>query len=194
MNFSLAGKYFYGLYRNSLCDLYINTFSQKPVSQYHNRKTTLIYFDSLFEHGFGVFATKDHRLCGALLAVPLSLDKNLPEKIAKNYDVNKSFYIAEMMVDELYRGQGIGRNLIIKYFNELNTNCVTHVFIRVWGKNATAIKLYDKMGFKPVTSVVQAALRADKSGMRDFRKTYMVKESQYYLSAFIVSMINQLYL
>ncbi|MCF8362155.1 MAG: GNAT family N-acetyltransferase [Prolixibacteraceae bacterium] len=176
MNFSLAGKYFYGLYRNSLCDLYINTFSQKPVSQHHNRQTTLIYFDSLFEHGFGVFATKNHRLCGALLAVPLFLDKNLPEKIVRNYDVNKSFYIAEMMVDELYRGQGIGRELIIKFFNEVNTNCFSNVFIRVWNQNIPAIKLYEKMGFKPVDSVVQSALRVDKSGMRDFRKTYMVKE------------------
>lgn len=104
MEFSLAGKYFYGLYRNLLCDLYINTFSQKPVSQYHNRQTTL------------------------------------------------------------------------SYYNEVNTNCFSYVFIRVWDQNIPAITLYEKMGFNPVASVVQSALRVDKSGMRDFRKTYMVKE------------------
>ncbi|HKK81550.1 MAG TPA: GNAT family N-acetyltransferase [Prolixibacteraceae bacterium] len=176
MDFTLAGKYFYRLYKSSLCDLYINAFSQKPASQYHSRQKTQRYLDSVFNRGFGVFAISEHRLCGALLAVPLSFDKNLPKKISANYEVEMSLYIAEMMVDELFRGQGIGHELIIKFLKEVNTNCFSHVVIRVWDQNIPAIKLYEKMGFKPIASIIQPVLKVDKSEMMDFRKIYMVKE------------------
>jgi ribosomal protein S18 acetylase RimI-like enzyme len=176
MEYALAGKYYYRKYRYELCRLYIDTFSRKPSFQFLDEKTTVQYFTTVFEHGFGIFAIKHGKLYGALLALPLAFDLLVPHKILSKYSIRHSFYIAEIMVSEMFQGQGIGRKLIMNFFDEVNINEYTNVFIRVWEKNKPAIKLYEKMGFKPLASIIQTKLMADKSGMYNFRKIYMLKE------------------
>jgi ribosomal protein S18 acetylase RimI-like enzyme len=176
MEIKLAGKYYYQLHQKELFRLYEDAFSKIPAFQLVDEKSLLKYFDSIFNHGFAIFALKQRRLRGALLSMPLLYDEHVPVRIRKQYSLTRCFYIAELMVDELFRNQGIGRNLLFKFLEEVNLNHFSHAFIRVWDENKGAMALCRKIGFTEVASIVQPKMKANGSGVQDFKKLYLVKE------------------
>ncbi|WP_319228715.1 GNAT family N-acetyltransferase [Draconibacterium orientale] len=163
-------------FRNNLVDLYITTFSSGQSFQYHSAEETAAYLQAIFDVGYGIFAMEENELIGAILLTPLSFDKLLPEEIAKNFDVERSVYVAEMMVEKSKQGQGIGKKLLTLFLEEADTKRFDHAFIRVWEENEAALFLYKKMGFEVCATMAQPKLLADKSRTVNFEKIYLHKK------------------
>jgi len=173
MIFLNVDKLKFELYKNDLVNLYIDTFSTGKSFQYHSEEETAAYLQSIFDVGYGIFAMEENNLAGAILLTPLSFDQLLPEEIVKNFDVKRSVYVAEMMVEKSKQGQGIGKKLLTFFLEEADRNQCDHAFIRVWVENEAAVGLYKKMGFEVCSKIVQSKLLADKSGTFDFEKFYL---------------------
>ena len=163
----------FNAYKNDLVNLYINTFSAGKSFQYHSEEGTAAYLQAIFDVGYGIFAMEENELIGAILLTPLSFDKLLPEEIAKNFDAERSVYVAEMMVEKSKQGQGIGKKLLTLFLEEADTKRFDHAFIRVWEENEAAVDLYKKMGFEVCATMVQSKLLADKSRTVNFEKIYL---------------------
>ena len=116
---------------------------------------------------------ENNELAAAILLTALKFDELLPEEIAQNFDVERSVYVAEMMVEKSKRGQGIGKKLLTRFLEKADRNKFHHAFIRVWVENEAALGLYKKMGFEVCARMVQPKLLADKSGTIDFEKFYL---------------------
>ncbi|MGF7140524.1 GNAT family N-acetyltransferase [Roseimarinus sediminis] len=163
----------YALYRSQLVDLYVEAFMLGDAFQYIDRNEAYDYFDRIAGMGEIVLATASTSLKGALLAVPLSFDELVPESISKHFLVERSVYIAELMVKADTRGQGTGSQLLHFFLENTQSHIYHDAFIRVWTENEAAMRLYRKAGFVPLASIVQAKWKADRSGMFDFHKTYL---------------------
>ncbi|WP_319480474.1 GNAT family N-acetyltransferase [uncultured Draconibacterium sp.] len=173
MIFINGNKLKFETYKNDLVNLYIDTFSAGKSFQYHSEEETAAYLQSIFDVGYGILAMEGNDLVGAILLTPLSFDKLLPAEISKNFDVKRSVYVAEMMVEKPKQGQGIGRRLLTRFLKEADRNQFDHAFIRVWVENDAAVGLYKKMGFEVCSTIVQPILLADKSETFDFEKIYL---------------------
>jgi ribosomal-protein-alanine N-acetyltransferase len=74
-------------------------------------------------------------------------------------------YIRSVIVDEEFRGQGVGKLLIseaIKYLNEMNCD---QILINVRSKTERAKQLYEKMGFKEVYTVMSYGSKGEGSDL-----------------------------
>ncbi|AHW62197.1 Ribosomal protein S18 acetylase RimI [Draconibacterium orientale] len=163
----------FNAYKNDLVNLYINTFSAGKSFQYHSEEETAAYLQAIFDVGYGIFAMEEHEVAGVILVTPLSFDRLLPEEIAQNFDVKRSVYVAEMMVEKSKQRQGIGKRLLTLFLKETDRTQFDHAFIRVWEENEAAVDLYKKMGFEVYATMVQPKMLADKSGTFDFEKIYL---------------------
>lgn len=168
-----ANRAKYALYRSKLVDLYVEAFMLGDAFQYIDRDEAYTYFDHIANLGEIHLATESASLKGALLAVPLAFDELLPEAVSKHFNVETSVYIAELMVKAESRGQGTGSQLLRFFFENTRTGYYQDAFIRVWTANESAIALYRKAGFTPVAGIVQPKMKADRSAMFDFHKTYL---------------------
>jgi len=71
-------------------------------------------------------------------------------------------YISSVIVDEDYRGQGIGELLIQKAIMYLGRRGANKVRINVRKEAVGAIKLYEKIGFKEKYRVMELTLHEDQ--------------------------------
>jgi len=112
-------------------------------------------YDALRKNGMLIAETiDDNRLAGMVFA-DISIDP-----------VGSSTgYIRSVIVDEEFRGQGVGKLLIseaIKYLNEMN---VDQILINVRSKTERAKQLYEKMGFKEVYTVMSYGSKGQESDL-----------------------------
>lgn len=70
------------------------------------------------------------------------------EKKNKFYKTRRIGAIYDLFVEEKYRGKGIGTKLIKKFILWLKANKIKLIELDVSPKNKTAIKLYERLGFK----------------------------------------------
>lgn len=153
--------------------LYIKAFFTGPSKQFINLKELNEYIAGFFSDGKILLALEKNRVIGALLYCPLQKDTLLPKLIHKNFNVESCVYVAEMMVSEMARGQGIGTQLLQSFFDTVDKTRYTDAFIRVWDKNTTALNLYKKMGFVPISTIEQTKRNADGNGTFVMKKTYL---------------------
>jgi len=160
-------------YRDEIISLYIEAFSS-GLSQQHIDKAEIIkYIDAILLQGFTLLAIDKSCLLGALLACPLHFDKSLPDEIHQNFAIEICVYVAELMVVENARGQGIGRQLLYNFFDSVDKTLYSDAFIRVWDQNISALSLYQKVGFEPIASIDQTKIKADGSGTFVMHKIYL---------------------
>jgi len=152
--------------------LYIEAFT----TQYINKVELETYTNSILEKGYAFLALKNKELVGAILCYPLKFDNIVPENILRNYSTDKCIYVAEMMVAALTRGQGIGKKLMAKFFDNVDKSTFQDAFIRVWDQNIPALTLYKKMGFEPVSYIQQTKTKADGSETFVMQKIYLHKK------------------
>lgn len=163
-------------YTNEIIHLYNDCFS-KGISQQHIDQTELQqYIAFILKNGSTLIATENEILAGALLSFPMSLEAEIPDIIKSEFEIDKSIYIAELMVNEEYRGQGIGRNLMNCFLNSLDKSLYSDVLIRVWELNLPALGLYEKLGFSPVASLIQTKRKAGDNGTFEMKKLYLHKK------------------
>jgi ribosomal protein S18 acetylase RimI-like enzyme len=102
-------------------------------------------YDALRKNGMFIAETQETKKLAGMIFADISIDP-----------VGSSTgYIRSLVVDEAFRGQGIGKLLIseaVKYLNEMN---VDQILINVRSKTERAKNLYEKMGFKEVYTVMR---------------------------------------
>ena len=76
-------------------------------------------------------------------------------------------YISSVIVDEDYRGQGVGELLVQKAVMFLGRRGATSIRINVRKEAAGAIKLYEKIGFKEKFRVMELELAQEPMGERE---------------------------
>lgn len=163
-------------FRTLIIELYIEAFSTGQSQQHIDLEELNKYVDAILKDGYAIIATEKETVAGAILLCPLSFDKILPKDIKATFDIEKCLYVAEMMVTEKARGQGIGKQLMTAFFDAVDKNSYSDVFIRVWNENIPAISLYKKMGFEPIATIEQTKIKADESGTFVMQKIYLHKK------------------
>ncbi|EMY82678.1 N-acetyltransferase, NAT SF superfamily protein [Psychroflexus gondwanensis ACAM 44] len=160
--------------RQSLKDLYLGTFTKGLSAQHISNEEAELYLDKLFTNGYGIFGFSDDQLVAALIVTSPSFDKERPESILNQFTDKDSLYIAEVLVDEEFRGLGLGKGLFKEFEIHLNTD-IKHVLLRVWSKNEIAVNLYKKLGFEDCGSILQEKLKPVSKEPFEMHKLYMVK-------------------
>ena len=61
---------------------------------------------------------------------------------------HKVGYVMDLYVKPSHRRQGVGEQLLRSCLDRIRSKGVTHIQLRVWNANETAIALYRKLGFK----------------------------------------------
>jgi len=163
-------------YKADIINLYIEAFSTGQSEQYIDLDELNNYIDSILKDGYAIIATEKEMVTGAILLCPLYLDKVLPKEIKTTFDIEKCLYVAEMMVAEKVRGQGISKQLLTAFFEKVYKTRYSDVFIRVWIENIPAVNLYTKMGFQTIANIEQTKKTADGTGTFVMQKIYLHKK------------------
>src|ERR1035437_5372536 len=163
----------YKNYKKQLLQLYLDSFSIGISAQAVDPIITAQYLESLFEEGYGIFVVEEQELIGALITTPLHFDHSIPDKIRQNILIEDCVYIAEMMVTENVRGQGLGKQLLEEFIQSVDKNRFKHAFIRVWVENIPAISLYRKMGYQDYAYIDQVKTNPQTSGTFVMHKVYL---------------------
>lgn len=160
--------------KSNLRQLYLDAFTKGISAQHISAEEAETYLENLFESGYGILGFSDDQLVAALVAIPLGFDTERPEEVKVKFDDSNSEYIAEVLVDENYRGLGLGKKTMKAYETHLNKD-IKHVLLRVWDKNEAAVALYEKSGFKICGTIVQEKLKPNSKETFIMHKNYMVK-------------------
>ena len=160
--------------RQRLKNLYLEAFTEGISAQYIDEKDAEIYLDQCFSLGYGIFGFFNDKLIAALISIPPSLDTQRPQTIQSKFSDEDTEYIAEVLVDKEFRGQGLGKKLIQFYEDNLSKS-TKHVLLRVWDKNEAAVGLYKKFGFKKCGSITQKKLKPISKESFEMHKIYMQK-------------------
>jgi len=163
-------------YHKEISELYIEAFSTGLSQQHIDINKLNVYLEDIFKEGFTVLSIENVKVTGAILCCPLKMDSDLPDEINKNFKVEKCVYVTEMMVTTSARGMGIGTKLLNEFFQTVDKVKYTDAFIRVWDENVGAISLYQKVGFKQITSIEQIKKKADGNGTFVMKKIYLHKK------------------
>jgi GNAT superfamily N-acetyltransferase len=174
VTYQKADKNLYIDFKDDLEKLYLKTFTKGISAQQITNESAEHYLKDLFEEGYGIFGFSDHKLISALLSTPVNYDKDRPDNIKSSYNNQNTLYIAEVLVDENFRGQGLGKRLM-EVFDEQLDNNIHHTLLRVWRENKPAIALYEKMGFKTCGEITQEKTRPKTKEKFIMHKNYMLK-------------------
>jgi ribosomal protein S18 acetylase RimI-like enzyme len=174
VNLEKADYKLYSKFKTDLEQLYINTFTTGISAQKISDQEAENYLKSMFEVGYGIFGFSEHQLIAALIAVPVDHDKERPEDIKNKFKSEDTLYIAEVLVDRDFRGQGLGKGLMQVYQNHLEPE-IKHTLLRVWEDNVAAVALYEKSGFKTCGFINQEKIRPHTHKKFIMRKRYMIK-------------------
>lgn len=163
-------------HKQDLIDLYTLSFTEGKYAQYIPPDAIEISLDDIMRVGFGFMAFDDEDLVGAILCLSLKNDPDFPFDAHPDIDPETTLYIADVMVDQQYRGQGVATTLIEHLLKESDSKPYTDVIIRVWDKNVPAVSLYRKLSFKEIDTISQTKLhKADKKPF-EMKKIYMHKK------------------
>ncbi|WP_162055768.1 GNAT family N-acetyltransferase [Pontibacter pamirensis] len=87
------------------------------------------------------------------------------KQAAPGFKFSKKGYIAETVVQEQYRGTGIGNELVEAAKKWLTDNGADHIELQVSVKNKAAIRFWESQGFSPSTQhmILDVSSTAKKS-------------------------------
>ena len=162
-------------FQEQLFEIYFESSANDYHEQFLDLEKENKHLKDLIQNENCLFAIEENYLRGFLFSKPLIKDRFLPNEIQEKFDINKSYYIAEMAIEKKHRNQGIGTQLIKYLFNNLDKNKYSHLFVAGWTQNTPAINLYQKLNFKPITKVRQEKIRKDQSGTFSINKLYLVR-------------------
>ena len=160
-------------FREQLIDLYIEAFSTGISEQHIDLEQLNQYVDLISKEGYFLLAVENDDVVGSVWLCPLKFDKSLPAEISEKFDVEKCLYLAEMMVTEKTRGQGIGKQLMSAFFETADKLQYSEAFIRVWDENIPALNLYRNAGFKDIARIKQLKMKADGVETFVMQKIYL---------------------
>ena len=167
-------KFNYTTFRNELIELYLHAFTTGDYAQRIEPDTVGVTLDGIVGDGSGCMAFVDDRVVGLVVAFPLENDPYFPRDRCLSIPVEKTIYIAEVMVHSNWRGRGIASQMLESLLQKALKE-YSHAVIRVWKENKPALELYKKLGFMPVAEISQTKLN-EKGEEFEMRKIYLVKE------------------
>jgi ribosomal protein S18 acetylase RimI-like enzyme len=173
-SFNKITKKSYKKFSQELKNLYLDTFTRGLSAQHITSDEAEAYLDALFEEGYAIVGFSENQVVATLIVTPPSFDVDRPKSLAEQYNDSDSLYIAEVLVDENYRGQGLGKKLFEEFETKLDSK-IKQVLLRVWDKNEVAVQLYKKNGFKQCGSIVQKKLKPVSKLPFEMEKIYMLK-------------------
>lgn len=165
-------------YKEQIRALYIDTFTQGPSAQWIETDVLEEELSLTYQKGQMLVAVNVSELAGALFIYPLSDDSLLPASISRDLNLHEIPYIAELMVAASSRGCGLGSRMMSEAMELLRTSNYQQVYIRVWDKNAAALKLYEKLGFKLAGTADQTKYSFPDRKPMIMRKIYLYKAIQ----------------
>lgn len=71
----------------------------------------------------------------------------------------KSIWIDEIIIDNNYRNNGYGKDLINEIFKFAKENDCQRIELNCWSFNADALKFYDKLGFKQQRVILEKEVK-----------------------------------
>ncbi len=166
----------YPKYKTELIDLYTLSFTEGKHAQYIAPETIEASLDDIMRIGFGFIAFYKDKLIGAILCLSLKNDPDFPFDNHKDIDPEKTLYIADLMVDQDFRGRGVAQSLIEHLFKQSQPKPYTDAVIRVWDQNIPAVSLYKKLGFEEITAIFQTKLDKESKEPFEMKKNYMYKK------------------
>lgn len=174
ISFKKANRELYAELSQELKKLYLEAFTKGASAQLITNADAELYLKNLFLRAYGIFGFSDENLIAALIVSPPSSDKERPENIRNLYNDNDTEYIAEVLVDENFRGLGIGKKLLEEFEKQLDSS-IKYVLLRVWDKNEAAVGLYKKFGFEICGSITQKKIKPNSKESFMMNKYYMIK-------------------
>ena len=174
IRFEKADRQMYLGYKHTLKNLYLNAFTKGVSAQKITDSDAEYYLDAMFDVGYGIFAFNQQQLIATLIATPLDFDKDCPTPILEQFNNKHTLYITEVLVDENFRGKGLGKQLLQFFESNLNAD-INQVLLRVWEKNEAAVKLYEKAGFTNCGTITQEKVRPQTNEKFTMYKNYMLK-------------------
>ena len=163
-------------YKNDIIQLYVEAFASGISEQFIDLEVLDVYINNFLENGLVFLTVENYRVLGAILACPLSFDEYVPSIITQSFQIEKCLYVAEMMVTENSRGNGIGKQLLAAFLENIDVKKHSDVFIRVWDKNTGAVSLYKSVGFNPFTTIEQTKMKVDGKETFMMNKIYLHKK------------------
>lgn len=154
--------------------LYLDTFTKGLSAQHITNEDAESYLYELFEKGYGILGFSEEQLVAALIVTLPSFDEERPARLKDNYPDAENLYIAEVLVDEKFRGRGLGKGLFEEFEATLSPD-ITHVLLRVWSQNKIAYNLYKSSGFEDCESIIQQKFKPVTKVPFEMEKRYMVK-------------------
>ena len=165
-------------FREEIRKLYLDTFSRGDAAQHIDPEELDNEIRLTYEEGIMMVAVDDEeesKLKGALFVYPLQYDAGFNPDLSEVCDKVHTPYIAEVMVKEKYRGRGLGKTMLKKTLGYLKENRFSEVFIRVWNKNLSALRLYTDAGFEVVGKIFQWKWFTDRKTRFLMEKLYLKK-------------------
>lgn len=166
----------YPKYKSELVDLYTLSFTEGKYAQYISPHAIESSLDAIMRIGFGFMAFHKDQLIAAVLCLSLKNDPDFPFDSHPDIDPPKTLYIADLMVDQDFRGNGVAQGLIEHLFTQSQPKPYVDAVIRVWDKNIPAVSLYEKLGFEEIDTIVQTKLRKEDKEPFEMKKIYMYRE------------------
>lgn len=163
----------YPKHRGKLIDLYKLSFTDGQYAQYIPQEAIEMSLDDIMRVGFGFMSFQKDKLVGAVLCLSLKNDPDFPFDEHKDIDPARTIYIADLMVDEHFRGQGVAKGLLEYLFRLSQTKPYNAAVIRVWDENIPAVSLYKKLGFKEIATILQTKLSKETKKPFEMKKVYM---------------------
>jgi GNAT superfamily N-acetyltransferase len=163
-------------YRSEIAYLYRQTFSTGISAQHVNEEKFKLLLDLTYSLGKMYVLVDNEKLIGAAFVFPIKHDELFPFTQFSDIDFNHTMYFAELLVDENYRGKGMGGRLVDFVQDELKKGGTKQLVIRVWDQNYTALHLYQKKGFNEIAYVTQSKMSVDLSKEIKMNKIYLIKK------------------
>lgn len=80
------------------------------------------------------------------------------QKESHNLRPIKTYYLDDLCVDKNYRGKGIGKALYEHVRLKAKEEGCYHLTLNVWQLNPSALRFYEKLGMKPLKTVMEEIL------------------------------------
>lgn len=163
------------IYRSEIADLYQRTFSSGISAQNVDEEKLKNLLDLTYSQGKMYVLIENENLVGAAFVFPIKHDDLFPFNQFPDFDIDNTMYFAELLVDENFRGKGMGSRLIDFVHDEQKKAGTNQLVIRVWNQNDTALHLYQKKGFKEIAYVTQSKMSVDLTKEIKMNKIYLIK-------------------
>lgn len=174
IHFQKTDKQLVEKHKQRLKQLYMEAFTKGISAQHITSKEADVYLYTMFTNGYGILGFSEDDLVAVLISIPPSLDKERPIEIQNTYADTNTEYIAEVLVDENYRGMGLGKKLMQEFENFKNKS-TKHILLRVWDQNEAAVNLYLKSGFHACGNISQIKYKPNTKEPFTMHKIYMLK-------------------